>query len=359
MQKKTKKVAAAVLTVLFVLSVSYFALVAPTTAWYYQENNNSYSFKFGNFDVEQENREEITAAIPLRASTRFADSGEILFDEVAHVVKVDAENTGKMTAQIEVNVTEGENNPEGLRWFVFDTSADEEIPDVTESSVATKGGYKEAIENMLSSADVALVDYASLTGNNVETAYENYNRGAITALEEHNAQNIIFKSQEKKVVYVVFWAEFGEVKGALDVDTPVTLGDYEVNIDFAASPYMPEYEEIVITNDYQASANIALYINGSSNPYTGAYYFTTGTVEQQMNATNGVISVANGKEVTVRLEVGTRFQLSITNSGLPIKFVVDEDKGTVSGVTQKMVTGTVTNFGTKLRVVEMTETTQS
>ncbi len=359
MQKKTKKVTAAVLTVLFVLSVSYFALVAPTTAWYYQENNDSYSFKFGDFDVEQEKREEITTAIPLRASTRFADSGEILFDEVIHVVKVDAENTGKMTAQVEVEVNEGENNPDGLRWFVYDTSAEEEIPEVTESSVAEKGAYKTAIENMLSSRNVTPVNYASLTGTNVEAVYESYNQSAISALEAHNSQKIIFNSQEKKVLYVVFWAEYGEVKDSLNVGSAVTLGDYAVDIDFVAGPYMPEDQEIIITNDYQASANIALYINGSSNPYTGAYYFMTGTVEQQMNATNGIISVANGKEVKIRLDVGTRFSLSITNSGLPIKFVIDEDKGTVSGVTEKTVTGSVTNFGTRIRVVEITDTTQS
>ena len=352
MQKKTKKVLVTVLAVLFTLSAGYFALVAPTTAWYYQEENNSYSFKFGDFDVEQENRQEITTAIPLRAATRFADEGEILFDEVVHVVKVDAENTGGMTAQVKVKVTEGENNPEGLKWFIYDTSLENEIPEVTGSSVAEKGEYKTAVENMLSAYSVTPVNYANLTSADVEAEYEAYNSTAVAALDSHNSNKVVFDSGEQRVIYVVFWAEYGEVKGTLDVDTAVTIGNYDVDIEFEAGPYMPEYQEIVIFNESASAANIRLYLNGSTTPYSGAYYYVTGENEQQMNAANGLIGVSNdGKEYKIRLEVGTPFKLLIANSGASIKFETEENKGTVSGVSDMVVTGTVTNFGNYVKVV--------
>ncbi|MBQ3150128.1 MAG: hypothetical protein IJB86_02655 [Clostridia bacterium] len=354
MQKKTKKVLVAVLTVLFTLSVSYFALVGPTTAWYYQEKNDSYSFTFGDFDVEQENREEISTAIPLRASTRFADAGEILFDEVIHAVKVDAENTGGMTAQVRVKVTEGEGNPEGLKWFIYDTAADSEIPEVTGSEIAIKGEYKTAIETMLSEYSVSPIDYNSLTSADVEAEYEAYNQTAVTALDSHNSNKIVFDSGEKRVIYVVFWAEYGEVRSALDVDTPVTLGNYAVDIEFEAGPYIPDYQEIIIRNESSSNANVMLYLNGSSTPYTGAYYYTTGENEQQMNAVNGLIGTTNdGKEYKIRLEVGTPFKLRIANSGASIKFSVDDTKGTVSGVTNMVVTGTVTNYGINIGIVNV------
>ena len=81
MQKKSKTILTAVLTALFVLSVGYFALLAPTTAWYYQKEDRSYDFTFGDFDMDVQWAEQPLAEVTFRGTTRFADDGEELFDD--------------------------------------------------------------------------------------------------------------------------------------------------------------------------------------------------------------------------------------------------------------------------------------
>ena len=129
MQKKSKTIFTAVVTALFVLSVSYFALLAPTTAWFYEEDYTTanYQFEFGNFNMSESLQSAANATIPLRAATRFADAGELLFDEVVHVVKVDVSNTGALKGQVKVDVRKQNDNapdlPSWLKWCVCTTSS--------------------------------------------------------------------------------------------------------------------------------------------------------------------------------------------------------------------------------------------
>ena len=366
MQKKSKTIFTAVVTVLFVLSVSYFALLAPTTAWYYQEDTTSrnYSFTFGDFKMEEEARvDDLT--VPLRAATRFADAGEVLFDEVAHIVKVDAENHGGVKGQVVVNVQPDDNNPAGLKWFIYDTAqntasvTDNEISDVTAGTTATKGAYKIAIETMLTQHGVTPLDYKNqtainaLSGASYDAKYETYNATAVAALNAHNAQKILFNPGEEKVIYVVFWAEYGEVESSLDVSSAVTLGNYSVDIDFEAGPYMPEYQTLSITNTYSGDINMRLYLDGSTTQYTGLYKVGSGSTMQEYSASGGLIGGIAGQTVEVQIEVGTPFKLTIASTGFPVHFEnASGGIGTVSGVSGKVITDTISNLGNRINIVQ-------
>ena len=238
MQKKSKRVFAAVVAVLMVLSVGYFALLAPTTAWFYEAWEQTHTFTFGDFDVE-EVTEVIEDRILLRAATRFADLGEDLFDEVAHVVEVDVTNEGELDAVVNVNVLQNEEpldvSTSELKWFITDTLPTENAEG--EYVTANKGVYKTAIEDMLTEAGVTLVKYGSLARSTAETAYETYNDTAIEKLVEHNAEPISVPGNDStaKKVYVVFWVEYGTVKDAFAPTNDVTH-EYDVTIEFSAAP---------------------------------------------------------------------------------------------------------------------------
>lgn len=268
MQKKSKRVFAAVVAVLMVLSVGYFALLAPTTAWFNQQETILHQFTFGDFDVDEEVTEDIDDEIPLRAATRFADLGEDLFDEVAHVVQVDVTNYGELDANVQVVVKDNKGTDNDaddeeldvttseLKWFVTDTLPEEGTSgeyvanrlDDDNNIVYGKGVYKTAIENMLTGSGVTLKKYGYTDAGTVEakadaeSAYETYNsNSAIPALAENNEKGIDVSTDETKTVYVVFWAEYGTIAGDFAAASDKTH-EYNVTIEFNAAPALDDYK---------------------------------------------------------------------------------------------------------------------
>ena len=355
MRKKSKTVFTAVVAALFVLSVSYFALLAPTTAWYYQDDsknaNYTYEFQFGDFNMtEGEHTQVVNTTIPLRAATRFADAGEVLFDEVAHVVKVDVSNTGSVKGQVNVTVDKGTGQsnalPSWLKWFVYDTTQAAMIDDPTDatSMAQTKGGYKQAIESMLGTVS----NYNSFAS---DAAYETYNAGKIAALEAHNELPIVVETNTQKVVYVVFWAEYGPAAATttdsvrFDAATDaVTLSDCSVQIDFTATPYTAETKNISVTNNTSSACDVQLYADGS--------LFT----ESPADSSTGRITVAANATVQIPQTVGTRIRLTLPDSTGAVYFANGTNGiGTQSGTVDQEITDTVSSRGNTYTI----ETTKS
>ncbi len=257
MKTKSRSVLITVVAVMFALSVSYFALLAPTTAWFYQNEESTYSFTFGDFDVTLS--ENIHETINFSGATRFADLGETLFDEAAHIVKVDVANDGSLPAKLRVDVSNEVSevvndvvntatyDNTGLRYFVY--ASDDEVTAATSTTAISKGGHKQAIESMLVSTSVSLSDYTDFTGSEaaLEAAYDAYNTGAINNLNNHNAQPIEFNPGESKYVYIVFWIEYSDVKAQLEnTATTVRLSNYGVTISLSATPDV-EYSTVATT----------------------------------------------------------------------------------------------------------------
>ncbi|MBQ7541333.1 MAG: hypothetical protein IJT44_03465 [Clostridia bacterium] len=375
MQKKSKTILTAVVTVLFVLSIGYFAMLAPTTAWFYQDYKPQYNFTFGNFNMTETEQSTVSQTISLRAPTRFADSGEWLFDEVIHVVKVRAANTGDVIGQVKVTVN-GETKPDacdpaltGLRWCVLEspvnvnTGDDYELEELSASLTGgNKGDFKTAIEAMLPTAvqgldsstypgasSWSLLNYKTDTssigaysGATYDAKYEAYNTLAKAALDAHNDTPVQVGFGETKMVYVVFWAEYGEVtstwtgtKGAKTLTFP------NLQIQFTATPVMPTTQTLQLCNANQMPVDLVLTYDGSL--YSGEY--TVSGVSGVSTASNGVIRVPAESTVVISgLDYDKYYGVAISTSG----YVVKDHYVTGSGTTE--LTGYVSSAGSVLDI---------
>lgn len=336
MQKKSKKVLLIVVSVLFVLSVGYFALLAPTTAWFFQKTDKPYVFTFADFDTEVTSTiDDLT--VPLRAATRFADTDETLFDEVVHVVKVQAENHAGKAAQVRVSVVEGDENPTGLHWFLM------KAPEVQEGDEPLT--YKTIIESKLGES-MGLKSYqliAATQTKSVEQQYEEYNQGALEVLNAHNKMPVPVEAGESADIYLVFWAEYGEVIAeGLDADDLVTIGDYNVDITFTAEPYSNPTATMTMHSLSAVQVKILVPENENTSvctePYVGTYYVG----DREFTTVDGTIEVGRyGYESDLRnILTGTRFKLQILTEGY-----VFEDSG------KSFTTGTVNSIGNTINIV--------
>lgn len=318
MQKKRKSIFTAVVTALFVLSVSYFALLAPTTAWYYQEtvpNDYNYSFKFRNFNESFAETIGGTAQnpleIPLRAATRFADTGEWLFDEVAYVIHLTTTNEAgsDLMGIVRVNVT---NLPTGVLWYAFGTDTPLTGQNLTTPVPGTtKGTYKDKLETMLGSLGVQTQSYADIG----ETLYENgtepdgvvsaYNYKAKIALSATHQEGVLVPKGATRYIHIVFWAEYGSLKTALQSANAgvgslnaSVLSNTTATINVTAEPYLGNYStrtySLRLYNTSPAPIDATIALEGE-NERTVTVPANTTVVESIKQDTQLRVSIDSGK----------------------------------------------------------------
>ena len=270
MQKKKSRIFPAVITALFVLSVSYFALLSPTTAWYYQDFTKTATFSFNDYTETYSQVTQINdLEVPLRDATRFADAGELLFDEVAHVITVPTRNasgTGGLDGLVKVKVSklDGSDIDTGLHWFAFAPA--------TAVASPSNGAYKAAIENMLTDFGITPQTYSGETAGSTTGGYNgDYNDKALTALDAYNERGFLLApSATEQNIYIVFWAEYGELMSDIRSSTvwkdsgsdTHTFNDILVTVE--ARPYMAEYAEAyyTLTLDNYVSGSVSIYADG-------------------------------------------------------------------------------------------------
>lgn len=347
MQKKSKTILTAVVTALFVLSISYFALLAPTTAWYYQSEDKDLSFTFGDFQAQPDPPSAAieNMTVRLRGATRFADAGETLFDEMIHIVKTTVTNTGRIPGRVSVRVKQNgsildlTDNTSGLKWFICSSQA--VIPDPVANTTASKGSYKQMIEAMLAENGLTPLDYktgniSSYSGADREAKYEDYNEDALDILKEHNATGVTVEPGNANIknIYVVFWAEYGPLKStfhATDSETgkrvvaPVTFQNLSVEV--IAKPDTEAALQITNSNVSAVSVTLSIRENNAWVPYVGqiqsiaynsSYVWTPTAVETTLN---GVITIpaANGDNpgsIWIAIPEGTEYRLVLNTSGM-------------------------------------------
>lgn len=482
MQKKSKTILTAVVTALFVLSIGYFALLAPTTAWYYQNEDKELSFTFGNFNMDaptlQEGEQDLD--VTLRGTTRFADAGEVLFDEMTHVVKLNASNasTSVMSGNVTIKVKQGGSvldvdNTDGLKWFIYTPSSvavtvgaaaantlkiansyNGEIDLVLKLNAAESASIladgvtksllpgentfefsidaadvytvsqlpaniayelqivsddpagilgsgktasgtvpaagknieimstaKTAIDSMLHASNSSWpLNYKDLTGNR-ETAYEAYNTGAIAALKDYNSRGISVAPGETKSIYVVFWAEFGNLKEEFEVESEAadrtmttkhfgsTVENSDpveytgLSIEVSAGPDTGGTQTSTLTIASAAGVSgqtqVKLYKwsagTGGWELYTGA--FTTSTNQSAQNTgDSGVITVpgSGGSAQIAGVYVGSQFKVEI--QGTTAACFDGSVPGMDTDETGKAINGTVSNSGNTVTILSQTPT---
>lgn len=211
-KKKTIKFTA-LMTVL-ILTVTYFSLLTPTSAYFYKEVSDSGHVKFSLFQVNN-GKEDILSHIEdikFKGATKFADFDEKLFDEVAEIRTYTVTNTGEVPARVMTRITPLDGSAEkGLKYMIvasdpYSESEPEQISEEnseeTEKTTLPKGKIKEEIESRL-----------ELFTNETAVSYAT----AIDALNAHNAIEKNTRTLQKGQsvdVKIYFWAEYDEVMSA-------------------------------------------------------------------------------------------------------------------------------------------------
>lgn len=158
MKSKSKSILSMTMAVLFTLSVCYFALLTPTSAWFYNSNELENTFVFGDFDLGLDLPEDYVEydLLKIRASTCFADKGEILFDDAVAVITIHAQNTGNVPARVYVTYDAGEfdddptsGNNKGLCYFFVGQEVD-----------GDEVSFKTEIDRVLEEGGLEMIDYS-------------------------------------------------------------------------------------------------------------------------------------------------------------------------------------------------------
>ena len=195
---------------LLVLTVTYFSLLSPTSAYFYKTEKKETTIKFATFGVEEEQPLfENDSVLKFKGATKLADFDELLFDDVAIVKEVTLINVGDAKARILTHITpDAAAVTNGLRYMAFGESV-ENAPETAEEGEETtttpvkveKGSLKSELETLLGITSES-------TPAEVETALNNYNNSA------KQNDDVIIAPGEKAKVKIVFWSEYDPAMAA-------------------------------------------------------------------------------------------------------------------------------------------------
>lgn len=218
-RKRIKKVFMSLVSFLFALSVAYFAVLPPTSAWFYQQikPEEEETFIFGylaleGLDFTTSETVFLPAATKLEIEEDY-DYNETLFDDALHFVSLEATNTGTLPARVYVTVEprSGGDYDNGLHYFFYE--ADE---------VAAGTTVRDLI------ADNNITTYVKL---------DDYNIGDGVPAGDKGRYILVLPGQAKQL-RVAFWVDYNVVSDELKTNTNNGIVDafynYDVNITFSA-----------------------------------------------------------------------------------------------------------------------------
>lgn len=202
-RNRNKRIFSACVSLLFAMSVAYFAVLPPTSAWFYVNlYDDGNTFIFGTLEIPSDYLGAATIDLP--AATRLDDPNETLFDEALHIVEVQAENSGTLPARVYLIVAEDIENSPGLHYFFYE---DNDTGDTVKEKIAQKG----------------IETYAEL---------DVYNNG--TGDEDDYGHYIVFQPGEEKAIKIAFWADYNEVDVGLYGGVIKEHANYDLDITLRA-----------------------------------------------------------------------------------------------------------------------------
>lgn len=209
-KKKTVKFTAFV--AIFILSITYFSFLSPTSAYFYKEEEKNGSVKFALFNASDDYMTvfEDGKKLEFKGATKFADFDEMLFDDVAIQKEVTVTNDVQgVPARILVNVTPNEESLEkGFKYITFisknaDTSeafeTDGEGQGGNTAETVKKGDLKTKIEKTLYDADNRFID--GVDYSNALSILNSFN-------EKQKTNYVTLEPGESATVKFVFWSEY-------------------------------------------------------------------------------------------------------------------------------------------------------
>ncbi len=196
---KFRSIMSVVMALALVLCAGYFTAMPTTSAWFYNSGviDSGDSFVFGDLSVDTSFTSKSVQVFD--GATKFADSDEILFDDVIKVNEILVYNSGTIPARIYADV---KNSGEGLRWFVYD------------DSMLVDGSVKKTIESVLPEmTDSALMEH---------------NIGE----DGNSGHYMLLNPGEIATVKVATWIEYDFVKD--EIENGKTPESYEVEMSLIA-----------------------------------------------------------------------------------------------------------------------------
>ncbi len=231
--KKKSTIKFTALLMVFVLSVAYFSLLAPTSAYFYKAETDDVNVQFAVFAVEQSQTIfEENATVNFSAATKFWDTEELLFDDVAIIKNVTLTNKGETAARIFVHITPDDDAvANGFKYMVTKI---EKVTTTTEGEAeAVSDETTTEVQNKVEK--LPMKEYIETTLSLTDTMSE---QDANAKLDEYNTNKrneyVTLAPGESAEVEFVLWAEYGNIENTLKDTDNVTNIPYNCHIEIIA-----------------------------------------------------------------------------------------------------------------------------
>lgn len=238
-RNRIKKIWTTAVSLIFALSIAYFAVLPPTSAWFYVNlYDQSKTFTFGDLTFDLPVDYSALQTLDLPAATKLEDPNEVTaFDEALQIETISATNDGSLPARVYLTVTGNRGTPVSLRYFLFtesdyDTDAAAVSPNENTSVMdiirTRKNKYTGLDANIITNgydAAAAAATYGKL---------EAFNNGDGVTGASDEGNYVIIPPESTRNVYIAFWVDYN-VAGAMlenvaDVDVHYFYDDITITL---------------------------------------------------------------------------------------------------------------------------------
>ncbi len=221
-RNKSKKIFTAAVSLLFALCVAYFAVLPPTSAWFYVSlYDDSKSFTFGTFDFDVPVEYYAHQDIDLPAATKLEDPAEsVAFNEAMRIETISAINDGTLPVRVYLTVSGNRGTPQSLHYFMYlDTDYDTAADAASENETTSLMDVIRTRKNKSTGLAANII-----TNGNFVTTYDALNafndRDDVAGVS-YEGNYVVIPPKKTTDIHIAFWADYNRVGDTLKVTTDV------------------------------------------------------------------------------------------------------------------------------------------
>lgn len=238
-RNKNKKIFTASVSLIFALCIAYFAVLPPTSAWFYvnlAEDNKTFIFGTFGFDLPIEYFDPQTLDLP--AATKLEDPAEaIAFDEAMHIETISATNNGTLPARVYLTVSGSRGTPESLHYFLYN---DSDYNAAALAATASRSGETTSLmdvirtrKNKHTGLDANIVTDYDPTSTYAALNAFNIGDGIAGVSDEGNY--VVVPPNTTQNIYIAFWVDYNVAGSTLENTTNVNTHYVYNNIEIKLS----------------------------------------------------------------------------------------------------------------------------
>ncbi len=217
---KVKKIFTGAMSLLFALCLTYFAVLPPTSAWFYVrliEDEKTFIFGTLTFDTPVEYFDAKTIDLP--AATKLEDPDEaIAFDRALYIEEISATNDGSLPARVYLTVTRTGGIPAEFHYFFFDESAyDAAAQAVRPGKPTSVMDIIRTRKNQYTGQDANIITDGNAAAT--YTALNSYNLGDGVSGIGDEGNYVIVPPNSTRKIYIAFWADYNVTGATLETTT--------------------------------------------------------------------------------------------------------------------------------------------